>query len=125
MMVKYEQTIEDLVEFRVFHSIHSRSYRQMMLYGRIAASFLIIIAGLAVFALFNRPLTPWVYLFVLILGIAGFVKLSSGLPSRLKQGVRKMLNEGDNQAVLGPQSLTASPEGLLWVQSPKMTFDKK
>ena len=113
MIVNYERTIEDLVEFRLFHVTHSPSFRRLMLFGRIATSLLIIIVGLGIFSLFNGALALWNYVFALLFGVIVFVLLPTRLRARLKQNTRKMLAEGDNRAVLGPQSLTASPEGLL------------
>ena len=118
--VEFERTVEDTIEFNVFHMSHSPSIRQRALFAQIIVAVLVFIVSLAVGYLLNpdkRALTYFDYALFLVLSVASFFIFPYLNKAEVIQGLRKVTKEGDNKAILGHQTISLTPEHL-FVKTP-------
>jgi hypothetical protein len=114
MIVEYERTLEDLVEFNLFHIAHSPSLQRQILLWRIFFALLTTFLSLGVIYLFDsdKNLTSFAYIISIIGGIVIFFMYPSLNRTNIIRRTRKLLSEGDNRAIIGHQTITVLPEGL-------------
>ncbi len=114
MIVEYERTLEDLVEFNLFHIAHSPSLQRQILLTRVFISLLIFFLTLGASYLLAGTLKPLAYISsISIIGSAIFFVIYPSINrSSCIRRTRKLLSEDDNNAILGRQIITASSEGL-------------
>ena len=113
--VEYERTIEDIIEFNLFHMSHSPSIRRRTLTTQIIVALFVFIVGLAIGYIFS-PETRVLTIFDYVAALIGSVTSFSVVPylNRLEviRGLRKASSEGDNSAILGHQTITLTPENI-------------
>ena len=73
MIVEYERTLEDLVEFNLFHITHSPSLQRQILVTRILTALLTIFLSLGTIYLLESTLTPLAYIIGIIGGVVVLV----------------------------------------------------
>ena len=114
MIVEYERTLEDLVEFNLFHIAHSPSLQRQILLWRVFFALLTVFLSLGgiYFLDSDGHLTSFAYILSMIAGAAIFFIYPFLNRVSIIRRTQKLLSEGDNEAVLGPQTITVSPEGL-------------
>lgn len=118
--VEFERTVEDTIEFNVFHMSHSPSIRQRALFAQIIVAVLVFIVSLAVGYLLNldkRALTYFDYALFLVLSVASFFIFPYLNKAEVIRGLHKATKEGDNKAILGHQTISLTPEHL-FVKTP-------
>ncbi len=114
--VEFERTVEDIIEFNLFHMSHSPSIRRQALFAQIAVAVLVFIVSLAVGSLLNldkRTLTYFDYELFLVLSVASFFIFPYLNKAEVIRGLRKATTEGDNKALLGHQTISLSPDHIL------------
>ncbi|MHB8855270.1 MAG: YcxB family protein [Bellilinea sp.] len=114
--VEFERTVEDTIEFNVFHMSHSPSIRQRALFAQIIVAVLVFIVSLAVRYLLNldkRALTYFDYALFLVLSVASFFIFPYLNKAEVIRGLHKATKEGDNKAILGHQTISLSPDHII------------
>lgn len=114
IVIEHERTVEDLIEFSLFHVAHSPSFQRQILSWQIAMALLTTILSLSVNYLLYRQFafTPIPFIVSILAGALVFFIYPylnrKSMIGRLKQ----MLSEGNNKTMLGNQVITTSPEGI-------------
>ena len=110
MQVRYENTMEDLIAFNLFHLRTSPHMQRSIWINTWAIPVLAALAG-AVVALntHNVVWAVWAFLFA-VLYVLIYRKLSAHLMDR---SIRALLTEGSNEAVLCEHALEVTPAGLV------------
>jgi len=118
--VEYERTIEDLIEFNLFHMRNSPSLRRQALVTQLGAMLLAAIISLAMgylLGLDKKAGTGFLYILTLVLSIVAFFIVPYLNRSEVINGIRKATKEGDNKAILGHQTISLTPDNI-FVKSP-------
>jgi hypothetical protein len=108
----FERTIDDVIDFNLFHMAQSSSIQQQLIgaqlfVGVVTASF---VFGATYFAL--RRIEVLVVIICIAAGILAYA-IYPGVYHKLFIGrLKKLLAEGDNKTMLGRQVISFSPEGL-------------
>ncbi len=110
MNIDYERTIDDIIEANLFHASHSPSIKKQLLFARIVITVFIILTALTVSYIEENRFT----LFSLILSIFAGVLIFALYPRMNHKAsirrLKKLLNEGNNKAMLGHQIISLTPE---------------
>jgi hypothetical protein len=112
MVVEYERTIEDFIEFNLYHISHSPSMRRQILIGRGMGAFLVFLLLLGASYLFDRRLTVLAYITALFTSTITFFLFPLFHHMETVRALRKAASEGDNRAVLGRQIISLSSDGI-------------
>jgi hypothetical protein len=110
VQVRYENTLEDLVSFNLFHLRTSPHLQRSIWINTWAIPALAALAG-AVVALNTQNVewAVWAVLFA-VLYVLIYRKLSAHL---MERSIRALLTEGSNEAVLCEHILEVTPAGLM------------
>lgn len=113
MKLEFDRSPEDIIAFNMYHMVHSASARREAMSTRVLVSVLV-----AWFAGGYNILDPRYFNWI-VLGAA----LTAGLvvffvyPLLARRStvgrLRKLLKEGNNETLFGPQRVAISPDGLL------------
>ncbi len=112
MDIEYERTMDDLIEFHLFHYAHSGSIRRQTLTWRVVMAFLTALLPFGIIFLLYRQVTPLLFLLSLLGGALIFFIYPYLDQKSITGRLKKMLSEGNNQAILGHQAMSLSPEGI-------------
>jgi len=115
MTVEYERTIEDIIEFNLFHMSHSPSIRRRTLITQIIVAlfgFIGVLAFAYIFIREARVLTYFDYIGALIGSVVGIAVIPYLNRVEVIRGLRKASSEGDNSAILGHQTITLTSESI-------------
>ena len=115
MTVEYERTIEDIIEFNLFHMSNSPSIRGQTLISQIIVLLLIFIGSLAIAPFFHpetRVLSYFDYIVAFVVSIVGFFVVPHFNRAEVRRAYRKASREGDNKAILGLQTISLTPENV-------------
>ena len=113
--VEYERTIEDIIEFNLFHMKNSPSLRRQALVTQVAAALLAVIVSLSMgylLGLDKKAGTGFLYILTLVLSIASFFIVPYLSRAEVINGFRKATKEGDNKAILGYQTMSLTPDNI-------------
>jgi hypothetical protein len=111
--IEFERTLDDLVEFNLFHMQHSPSTQRQMLITRIFEAISTMLLSLGLIYVVFQMLSFNSFLISITWGIVIFALYPFLSRINLVRRLRKLYNEGDNKAIFGHQSLTLSPEGIM------------
>jgi hypothetical protein len=112
MNVEYERTFDDLIEFNLYHIAHSPSLRKQILMTRVFYFLLMTITSGSVVYLVGRESNPLPYILCILAGVVTFIVYPVFERRSMTGRLKKVLAEGDNKAILGPQMISLTPEGL-------------
>jgi hypothetical protein len=112
MNIEYERTMDDLIDFHLFHYAHSKVIRQQSLGWRILMTLFTVLTPIVVlFLLYRHLLMP-----VLVMSALGGALIFFLYPYLERRSIvgrlRKLVSEGDNSAILGHQAISLSPDGI-------------
>lgn len=113
--IEYERTVEDIIEFNLFHMSHSPSIRRQALFVQVVVALLVFIVSLAIGYSLNlgqRVLTYFDYVLFLVLSTASFFMFPYLNRAEIIRGFRKATNDGDNKAILGHQTVSLTPDHI-------------
>ena len=112
MVLEFDRTIDDIIDFNLFHQDHSPSIKKQMWAYRVLFTLLIAFVPIII-TYFMRDL---VFTLNTILGLLVSVLFFVAFPNMARrstaQRVQSMLNEGVNNSILGHCVMTLSPEGI-------------
>ncbi|GKW47287.1 hypothetical protein NCCP2050_29790 [Planococcus sp. NCCP-2050] len=111
MEIIYDVTEEAFIDFNLYHSKNSKTYRKSMALQR----FLIPVMYVMLAGIFSLILDmPLLFLLIpfLILSIVWVIFSPSLYYGMIKRTARKMIREGDNGSMLGEHSMVFTEEGL-------------
>ena len=119
MEIKYDLTIEDYINFNLIHIRNSPTTRKQQLILRLFISFLIFIFVFILSTVINNIFSEPYYLGVisgLFAGIIGSVSYFFIFPSvnerGMRKNIRKAINEGKNDNVIGKHKISMSSESI-------------
>jgi hypothetical protein len=113
MIVEYERTQKDLVEFSLFHIDNSKNIQRQLLLTQIIGGLLIFVAPILFVYTQYSELSMIGFFISLVAGILFYIWYPKYYRSYATKHVKKMLSEGSNKALLGKQTITLSSEGVL------------
>jgi len=122
MIIKFDRTLEDLIEFNLFHFEHSPHLQRNMLISRIITTVLVVIAALAAtYLLLGRTRyfddVP-AYIAAIVASLAGgailFIRYPSYYRAEIINSLKKSFLEGENEGFLGQQKIEASAQGMVY-----------
>jgi YcxB-like protein len=112
MNIEYDRTIDDLIEFNMFHISHSPLIKRQLLIAQVIMAVLITIMILSLSYIVETRLTPIAYILGTLSGILVFIAYPDIYRASTIRRVRTLLNEGSNKSMLGRQIVYLSPEGI-------------
>ena len=118
--IEFERTIEDIIEFNLFHMKNSPSIRRQALITQVAAAALAVMVSLStgyLLGIDKKAGTGFLYVLTLVLSIAAFFVVPFLSRAEVINGFRKATKEGDNKAILGNQTISLTPDNI-FVKTP-------
>ena len=120
IVVEFERTFDDYVEFSLFHGEHSPALKKQRLFLRAFSGILATALILGIFSLsrlwIEDPAQPlfiaFVYVVGIFCGIVAFVRYPKASRSAIAKSIRKTLAEGNANAMFGKIIIVFSPEGI-------------
>lgn len=113
MNIEFERTVDDLIEFNLFHMANSSSIKRQVFTGQLFIGVLVSISLFGIYYLqYHYLSTPLVIVGILCGALASVVLRLASRQSTISR-IRKMLNEGNNEAILGHQTISLTSEGIL------------
>lgn len=111
MSIEFERTIQDVIDFNLFHMKHSPSIKRRMLLMQVSSSLLFILLFFIIF-LGSHFINVFTIFVSILAGVLQFVLYPNYNRKSTINGIKKMLSEGNNNALLGHQLVSLSPEGI-------------
>ena len=112
MQIDYERTVDDLIQFNLFHTDHSPTIQRQLLWWRGLTALLVILLPLGPSYLMTQEPSPIAYIIGILGGVvAFFVFPPISRTSNINQW-KKIIAEGNNKAILGRHILTLSEAGI-------------
>jgi hypothetical protein len=126
MNIEFERTIDDLIDFNLFHITHSATIKQqrflsqvltgvfvaVLIFGFFYLLFGVLDSIFGVFYLRQPGIIYFILIISLLFGAYGFIRFPSINRQQTIRKIEKMLNEENNKEMLGLQVLSLSPEGI-------------
>ena len=114
--VEYERTLEDIIEFNLFHRANSPGLRRRELVTEVVVALLVFIGSLTAGYMLNfdkRVITGFSFVLALLLSFLPFFIFPYVNRADLIQQLRKLTKEGDNRAILGRQTISLTPDNIV------------
>jgi hypothetical protein len=112
MNIEFERTIDDVIDFNLFHIAHSSSIKRQMLLMQVLTGVLVVLLVFGVLYVNFQILNVFTMVVSILSGILVFALYPQVTRISTINRIRKMLNEGNNKALFGRQIITLSPEGI-------------
>jgi uncharacterized membrane protein YbhN (UPF0104 family) len=112
MNIEFERTIDDVIDFNLFHMAHSSSLKKQVLITQVLIGVLIIPLVFCVLYLMFNLANAFTIIASILAGIAIFALYPQIVRKSTTSRIRKMLSEGSNKAMLGHQVVSLLPEGI-------------
>ena len=114
MEVEFDQTIEDFVNYNLYHMEHSRTIKRRIFTSRIIFAMMVILLSLVLLFLIERQIN----VMMVTISIIGAIFMYFIIPTIYKyntlSNVRGMLKEADNKSILGKRVLEISDKGIIY-----------
>lgn len=109
MVIEFETSIDDVINFNLYHFQHSQTGRRSLFKTRfiipIVLTVLFIISSFIYRSLHQYPL--------LVFALVWFIFMPSSYKRGIKKYVRRMYSEGKNKSVICKHKLSVVPEGIV------------
>ena len=112
MVYEFERTIDDIIDFNLFHMTHSPSLKRQTQAYRVLASMLIFFVPVSVALFSGNSVSSFNLIFGFLMGLLFFVVYPYLTRRSVKRRIQKMLSEGENKTMLGHCRMTLLPEGI-------------
>ena len=112
MQIEFERTEEDMIQFNLFHLSHSPSIKQQIFITQIVMAVLVFILPIGVSLFRSNDLSFSDYLVGAIFSIAIYFAWPYMYRTAAIRGVKRLLKEGNNKSLLGPNIISLLPEGI-------------
>jgi hypothetical protein len=112
VILEFERTIEDLIDFNMFHMAHSPSIKRQYWNTRIWTTILVTLLLLSVIFLLTHSLSTFDYVYSFLGSALIFWGYPYGYKREMIHRLYKLLGEGENESVLGSCTITLSPDGI-------------
>ena len=112
MNIEFERTIQDVLDFNLFHMAQSPSIKRQLLLMQIITSLLVIPLPIGIFYLAFHSINAITVVASILAGVLVFVLYPQVAQKLTINRIKKMLSEGNNNALLGRQIVSLSPEGI-------------
>jgi hypothetical protein len=112
MNIEFERTIQDVVDFNLFHMAHSPSIKKQMLLMQVLTGVLVIPLVFSIFYLVYHSINFFTFIVSISAGAFAFALYPQSSRKSTISRIKKMLSEGNNKALLGHQVVSLSPEGI-------------
>ncbi len=112
MNIEIERTIQDVIDFNLFHMAHSPSIKRQLLLMQVLTGLLVIPLAFGIFYLVYHSINAFAVVVSVLAGVLAFALYPQSNRKSTIGRIRKMLSEGGNTALLGHQVISLSPEGI-------------
>ncbi len=112
MILEFERTIDDIVDFNLFHQAHSPSIKKQMWAYRVLFTLLIAFVPIIISYFMRHSVLTLNTILGLLVSVLFFIAFPNMARRSTAQRVQSMLNEGENRSMLGHCVITLSPEGI-------------
>ncbi len=112
MNIEFERTIDDVIDFNLFHMTHSSSIRQELISVQIFSGLLTASLIFSILYFVYHKLDTFTSIICTLAGVLVYVLYPQISRKSTVRRIKKMLAEGDNKALLGHIVISFSPEGL-------------
>ena len=112
MNIEFERTIQDVIDFNLFHMAHSPSIKRQLLLMQVLTGLLVIPLPFGIVYLVYHSMNAVIVVFSILAGVLVFVLYPQVARKSTINRIKKMLSEGNNNALLGRQVVSLSPEGI-------------
>ncbi|PUB09925.1 hypothetical protein [Paenisporosarcina sp. OV554] len=112
MEIEYNITEEDYIKFNLYHIKHSKTGVQALRFQRYLPPASIIAMSLLMTIIFDSSLIVMLTM-SLLMSIPWLIFFPEYFKNSVKQNVKKMLREGDNNGMIGSQHLIMKKEGII------------
>lgn len=124
MILKYEVTFDDLLDFNLYHAFNSPTLKKSLTTQRILIPVIYLGFGL-LFTYIKGYKSIWFFLPAFaILSIIMVLLYPRRFKQRIKKSMIKFLKEGENTGIIGEQTLNISPENIIETNQFKETKSK-
>jgi len=113
MNIEFERTVDDLTEFNVFHLANSSSMKRQLFATQLLLSMLIPFVLIGIPYLGGQDISTFRIIYGMLAGVLMFVLFPYINRKATISRTKKVYSEGNNQAMLGHQAISLSPEGIL------------
>lgn len=112
MNIEFERTIQDVIDFNLFHMAHSPSIKRQLLLMQVLTGLLVIPLVFSIFYLVYHSINTFAIIISILAGVLAFALYPQSSRKSTVSRIKKMLSEGNNNALLGHQVVSLSPEGI-------------
>ncbi len=112
MNIEFERTIEDIIDFNLFHMTHSPSTKRQLLLMRVLTGALAAIPVFGIGYLLYHSINASTLVLSILAGFVAFAFYPQANRQSTIKRINKMLSEGNNNTLLGHQVISLSPEGI-------------
>lgn len=103
MLLSYNLTEDDYVNFNLWHNLHSKTIKRTLLLTQIGLIGIFVMLWLIVYTLkLDLLFNVITAVFVLIMSVYVMVGFPKSVAAGIKKQTRKMLREGKNPSFIGP-----------------------
>lgn len=112
MNIEFNSTIQDIIDFNLFHMAHSSSIKKQLLLMRVLVGLSIPLVSCAFYIIIFHSINVFIVICSAFAGLVAFADYPRTNRKIAIGRIRKMLSEGDNQALLGHRAISLSPDGM-------------
>lgn len=114
MSIEFEISMDDILEFNLYHHQHSPNSRRAYLVLRFVISILMLLISLSfLIQTFVDESSMAYFLFWLILAILWIVLFPRLYQRSIKKEIAKMYNEGKNKGIICKHKLSLTPDMII------------
>lgn len=112
MNIEYQLTMQDYLDFNIYHMNHSPSLKRTLFIERFIGPIIFLISPILLTKGSAIPLWYWYCVFT-ILSLLWIVLFPKYINKSISRRITKMLNEGKNTGILGNHSLSITEKGII------------
>lgn len=111
MKINYNQSVEDIVAFNIYHLNHSQTGKKAMLVQRLLGPIIFFFMFFIANKISDIPAWYWGISFSIV-GILWVIFYPKSVEKQVEKRVRKMIEEDDNKGLIGDRVLELSEKGI-------------
>ncbi|HEY5982276.1 MAG TPA: YcxB family protein [Anaerolineales bacterium] len=112
MEIKFDRTIDNLLDFNLYHMAHSPGERRQWLGARVITTMLTTLFAVILSMWGTTSLQPLYLVPAALAGLVVFLIFPAVARWSASGRIRRILKEGDNDSIFGPQTISFSAEGI-------------
>ncbi|HHW61439.1 MAG TPA: YcxB family protein [Syntrophomonadaceae bacterium] len=112
MTVKYELTLEDYLDFNIYHVMQSKTARQALLVQRIMVAMIFVALPLVINRIVGIDLKTWMPM-SLFMAVLAFLFYRNFFEANIKKNLVKILAEGSPAGIIGRHKISFDEEEIV------------